>query len=274
MTLEQSEKYIMTKEELKAFEIPNNEPFRLEIHHKDVKYEFFIRIKKEDKNLLILGSGAFKPSAMSLPVFHRHSWIEDMDISMIFYNDPTLYRDRLMLGWGVGDDNTHYLNEISNILSIIQEKLSIQNSNMYFYGSSAGGFMSLMLAASFKNATAIVNNPQTIVTNYEQSVHRILNLFNLSEEEMYEKYSDRISVVEKFKKEDHVPRIYYLQNAYVEHDVARHLTPFLNQLREVNEEAVISKVHVELYFNKKLGHNPIGKQATIAYILGVMNPKI
>ncbi|RCW77400.1 glycosyl transferase family 2 [Saliterribacillus persicus] len=261
----------VNEEELNTFKIPLDTHFRLIVLINSVKYEYFIRLKSKSEKLLILGSGAYKPSAMSLPVFQRHSWIDDLDDSMIFYNDPTLYLDRLMLGWGFGDRDTHYLEKISEIINIIKDRINIQNENMFFYGSSAGGFMSLILAASIKGATAIVNNPQTIFTNYhEVHINKLLRLFDINKEDMETIYKDRTNVVEYFKHVSNIPKIFYMQNALVEHDVDNHLKPFINQLKDIDENITLNKIKLELYFNYKLGHNPVSKSETIDYIRKAM----
>jgi predicted rRNA methylase YqxC with S4 and FtsJ domains len=63
------------------------------------------------------------------------------------------------------------------ILKILISQLKIPEYNVLFYGSSAGGFMSLMLAGMFDNSIAVVNNPQTVVHNYYQRHVLILCFF-------------------------------------------------------------------------------------------------
>ncbi|GAA0421770.1 hypothetical protein GCM10008934_10290 [Virgibacillus salarius] len=242
-------------------------PFLLVVNKNGVKYEFFIRINKKSPKLLIFGSGAYKPSTMSLPVFQRHSWTEDMEESIIFYNDPTLYLDRLMLGWGFGDLQEHYLEVISDIIRELCELFNYGSDDTFYYGSSAGGFMSLMLSTMMKGSTAIVNNPQTIFTNYQEvHVNKLMRALNITKEIAENKYKDRVNTIHNFKKYNHVPKIKYLQNSVVEHDVNNHLIPFISGLKDIDESIITNKLQVDLYFDHKLGHNPVGKKATIQYI--------
>lgn len=259
-------------DDIPKLEITTKKPFLLEVNKNGVKYEFFVRINKKSSKLLILGSGAYKPSTMTLPVFQRHSWIDELEESMIFYNDPTLYLDHLMLGWGFGDLKEHYLKNISMILKDLSDFFNYKNENIFYYGSSAGGFMSLMLASMMKSSTAIVNNPQTKVTNYyEVHVNKLMKTLDITKEIAETEYDSRISVLSSFKKHNYIPKVKYLQNSVVEHDINNHLIPFVSQLKEIDESVLTNEIQIDLYFNRKLGHNPVGKRKTIEYIKNAIN---
>lgn len=268
------EKVSTTFNKIRDIEMQDNNPFLLEIVNNGVKYEFFVRINRKSKILLVFGSGAYKPSEMTLPVFQRHSWISDFEESMIYYNDPTLYLDRLTLGWGFGVPESHYLKVISDILKNIINLLGYKYDNTYFYGSSAGGFMSMILASMLKGSTAIVNNPQTIFTNYHPGpVKKLLNALDISEETAITDYEERVNVVSSFRKYGYIPRIYYLQNAFAKNDMENHLIPFLNEIKKLVGLDIYNNLKIELYFNHKLGHNPIGKTQTINFIKNIIYNK-
>lgn len=259
-------------QELQKLNLIFNETFILEVYKNKIKYEFLIRLNENSNKLLVFGSGAYQRSTGKLPLFHRHSWISEFEESIIFYNDPTLYLGSLTLGWGFGNAETHFLSKISIIIKNIKDLLDYKSENVYYYGSSAGGFMSLMLASMMNGSTAIVNNPQTIFTNYlNQYVNKLFNVVGISKEDALNKFYDRIDVTYRFKKEKYVPQIYYLQNVVVEHDVNNHLQPFLNGLVDMDEEVIKEKINIELYFDPKLGHNPIGKGQTIRFIKSIVN---
>lgn len=78
------------------------EPTYLTILIESVKYEFLIHLKKGSKKALVLGSGAYDPKkGHTPPIFHRHSWMDDIKDNVIYYNDPTLYLGDMNLGWGL-----------------------------------------------------------------------------------------------------------------------------------------------------------------------------
>ena len=77
-----------------------DEKFIFTVNYKNVKYEFFMNLQTESNKLLVMGNGAFNPEKGSLPVFQRSSWVDEIDESVIIYNDPTLYKGKINLGWG------------------------------------------------------------------------------------------------------------------------------------------------------------------------------
>jgi hypothetical protein len=247
-----------------------NEPFLLCIEWDSVVFEFFVRLKENSEGLLVLGSGAYDSSTMKPPVFQRHSWIEHFgDDSVIYYNDPTLYLGKINIGWGQGTIDRFYLKDLATILSKILAKTNIDNENVLFYGSSAGGFMSLILAGLVRGAIALVNNPQIIVTNFFQS--HVDALFQASYPELTvsditTKYKSRLNILEFYKDIQYYPEIYYLQNVACVHDIDNQLNPFINGLKSIQNGPLIHKFHLELYFNEQQGHNPLGLEETLQYI--------
>lgn len=240
-----------------------------------VPFEFLIYPKDNADKAVIFGSGAFNSDIMSPPIFNRHKWRDDFgSATTIYYNDPTLYLGKLNLAWGYGDKDRHFLEDIGNILKIILKKLTVSNSNTMFVGSSGGGFTSMILASMFKDSKVFVNNPQTDIRNYY--VKHVRQLYEI----VYpgEKVSGfsklephRANVVEFFKKQKHVPKIYYAQNLYVKHDTEKHMIPFVSELSTLNENIFKDKVNMHFYRNKEQGHNPISKEETIKIINNMLN---
>ena len=256
--------------------LPLNEPFLLTIDWLNVKYEFLVRIKNDSPNLLIFGSGAYQPSTMTLPLFHRHSWINNIHDSILFYNDPTLYLGKISLGWGHGNSERFYLEDISKLLHILASIMNIPNQRIFFYGSSAGGFMSLILSGFIKNSTAIVNNPQKNLSKYREN--NVNTLFKhahpgMKKEDILKTYADRINVIEFFKKINYVPKIYYLQNVKSKEDIENQLLPFIIGLQEIDENIISNSIQLDLYSNENEGHNPLGKQKTIDYLNKIVSLK-
>ncbi|MGN7178116.1 glycosyl transferase family 2 [Cytobacillus sp. SAFR-174] len=266
-------RYKIKYDQLNNFSFKKGAPYILIVDWHGVLFEFLIRIRNSEK-LLILGSGSFDPTRMKPPVFQRHAWIDDFKESLIYYNDPTLYLwDKLTIGWGNGTADRHYLKDVSVLLNKMILKLNYKKNNVYFYGSSAGGFMSLMLAGLIKGTTVIVNNPQTIVTNfYPHLVKQMLDVSypNLTIEEVKKRYKDRIIVIELYKKVNYVPKIYYLQNISSEKDMMNHLIPFMTDLKGMSEKVFADRLHIQLYADEKQGHNPIGKEETLDYINSII----
>ena len=68
------------------------------------------------------------------PIFQRHKWINDFDETVIYYNDPTLYLGQINIGWGQGEKNRFYLEEIAEILKTILAKVHIDQKILYVMG--------------------------------------------------------------------------------------------------------------------------------------------
>ncbi|SHF75738.1 glycosyl transferase family 2 [Ornithinibacillus halophilus] len=264
-------RYTVQYNELSSFQLPNeNTPFIIDVQKQQVSFEFLIRLKQESEKAIVFGSGAYDAtSELEPPIFQRHKWIKHFDDNLIYYNDPTLYLGKINLGWGFGYEDRHYLMEVASILKILLDKMSIEREKTLFYGSSAGGFMSLMLAGFIKGTIALVNNPQTIVWNYyDRHVNGMFSSAHpkLTREEIIDNYAERLNVLSFYKKINFVPNIIYLQNLASDRDLTHHLNPFIVGLGQIDMGDFIDRVKVDLYYDKELGHSPLRLKESLHYI--------
>lgn len=269
--LDSYQKYNINFMQLENYELPSDDtPFILTINKDDVNFDFLIRIKDDSDKALVLGSGAYDATSdLEPPIFQRHKWIKHFDETLIFYNDPTLYLGEINMGWGFGTAERHFLEEMAEIIDSLLQKMNIRNEKVLFYGSSAGGFMSMLLGGFLKGSSVLVNNPQTIVWNYyDRHVNAMFQsaILTLSRDEIIERHTDRLNVIDFYKKINYVPSITYLQNAASERDLTHHLTPFILGLEQVDEKAFISHLDVKLYMDRELGHSPLRLNESLAYI--------
>jgi len=263
-----------TFEKIDEINLTSRTPFILTVNWDNVKYEFLIRANSSSNELLVFGSGAYDPAKMKPPIFQRHSWTEHFDSNMIYYNDPTLYLGQMSLGWGHGNDDTFFLEKIAKVIEKLMIKMSVNAEDTLFYGSSGGGFMSMILAGYIKGSKALVNNPQTIIPNYYQThVNRLLEAAHpsLPTEESAKKYVTRLNVLEFFKEINYMPYIFYLQNTACNHDVVKHFMPFVRGLNTLKDSLTYDRLTIELYSNKEQGHNPLELDDTIHYIKQIKN---
>ncbi|EDX68178.1 hypothetical protein [Bacillus cereus] len=259
--------------QINDFKLIYDSPFLLNVDWNQTNYEFFIHLKNISPNLLVFGSGAYNAQKLKPPIFHRYSWTKHFNESIIFYNDPTLYLGPINLGWGFGTTNEFYLQNIANILEIIMKRIKVESNKVLFYGTSGGGFMSLILAGLIKGSTALVNNPQTIIPNYYQSHVNLLFESvqpHLTKTEIINKFSDRLNVLEFYKKTKYIPKIYYLQNILCEHDMQQHVLPFIEGLQGLNEQDFSNRINLKFYANKEEGHNPLGLEESILHINNIL----
>lgn len=252
-------------EDLYKIKFSQSESIILTVYKDNVKYEFLIKVNSLSDKVLVMGSGAYDYEKYELPVFQRFTWINDFDCNVIYYNDPTLYLGNITIGWGYGSSKKYYLGEIARILTDITNIICIKNENIIFYGSSCGGFMSIVLSTLIKGSTAIVNNPQTDISKYYivpvsrlfKSIYKNYDIKNIVENNLY-----RISVLETMRIESYIPKIIYLQNIACRFDMMNHLTPFIEGLQLLESICFKNNININLYYDNKQGHNPLSKKDT------------
>ena len=113
------------------------EPFILKVDWDKVTYEFLIRIKPDASNTIVLdGAGGFQEQPIGYLFFiDILGW---MNLKILLYIIMTLryILENYLLGWGQGELNRFYLQDIANILEIVFVKLKVDSKNVLFYGSS------------------------------------------------------------------------------------------------------------------------------------------
>ena len=233
----------------------------------NIDFYIHLNLKENNEQLIIFSNGAIDPNKSKPPIFMRHSWHEDFNASCIFIDDRTVHNNNLRIGWGVGSEDRHYLMDYSDIAQMIANTLSIQPENTYYYGSSAGGFMSMYLATLHKDTKAIVNNPQCYVDKYDQTnVNKLYtSIFpDYSTEEIKKKYAIRLSITSLFRQKNYVPEIYYVQNRLCSSDMKNQFNPFCNMLDRYDIDS--ANIKFILYNNLKSGHAPLQRDGTITLV--------
>ena len=262
-------------EEIQRINFPQNERFGLITYINNVKYEFLLNLKGSEQ-ILVLGSGA-RPENQTIedkqrPFFNRWSW--NFNESMIVYNDPTTYlNEEIRCGWGVGTIDDYYLENISKIILEITNNLKISNENIIFYGSSVGGFMSLMLSAMIKNSISIAEIPQLDISNYwRRHWERIIkySFHGLNEEQIKRDYGDRIDVIEKFKKERYIPKSLLILDCSDDYDLNEHYIPFFRRLMELPYSDAENNMRIRID-GKNQGHVPSDFDNTVNTISNMIS---
>ena len=231
-------------QDLNDLKLKFNKKIGLMIHWDDVKYEFILKLEKNSDELMVVGSAALgnkKNFDRSRPLFHRHTW--NFKRSTIYYNDPTYYVDDVIKGaWCFGTKDNYYLEKISIILNILIDKLNINRNKVMFYGSSAGGFTSLMLATLIKETLCLIDIPQIYINRFKSKVHHIdgwrpLKEYfygdEISDDEFLEMYKYRFNFVELCKKEKYIPKAYMILDCSVELDFNTQYSPFFQELNQL-----------------------------------------
>ena len=274
-------------DEVESYVFPLDEAFGLEVMYEGIKFCFIIKFSSTNKNLICCGPGAHARDSKTSkgvlkkpPFFDRWSWFKFFDESFIAYADPIFfYDDEITLGWFVGDKNQWYLETLSLIIEKLASNQGILNSNILFYGSSGGGFVSIGLGTLIKESKVLVNNTQFTIMNYKK--YHINNLFRvlknefagLSQSEILESLNYRLDTIELFKKENYVPIIdYYINVASIE-DLNKHCMNFLRDISEL--DCFNNDFTVHFYKEEKdKPHGPLPTNVTIDIINSFSKEKL
>ena len=264
--------------EIKNYNFPENELFGLEILENNVKYEFLIKLRPNNNKLICFGAkGGLDREKRDLPDFPRFSWHNSFQESLIYYADPTFYISKeIKTGWYMGTEDNWYLERIAEIILKIVENFEVENKNILFYGTSVGGFSSIMLATLFKKSTALVGNPQILISNHYDSPYNNIKKYCFNdqcEEKILEKYSYRFNVFDLFKRESYIPHIIYLVNAKSKRDLYKQCVPFIRELGKLSSFND-NDVEVIIYHDKDGHVGRVTRTVAIPLIKLVLDRKI
>lgn len=227
------------------------------------EYNVLIYVKERFDNLVVLSNGAVNYEKKAPPIFMRSKWAREIEGNLIYLDDPTIHNTKLNLGWGQGNSKEFALRVYSELIKKLVKLLKIEDNKTCYYGSSAGGFMSMILASMHEDSFSIVNNPQTDVRNYHEGhSYPLLELSYGNVDVAYSNYLERVNVAEAFKYTDNVPKVYYIQNQFSNHDLKFHVNPFIKSMKEY--ELDLEKIIFINYFDKEKGHTPLDKAPALA----------
>lgn len=242
-----------------------------------VDFEFYGKFRRDEAPLVVFGQSAITRPAAKPPVFHRWSWIDDLPYSCMVLNDPTLYlSDRIEGGWFQGTEDHFYMETAAALVSEIASVLGISSKKVIFFGSSAGGFTSMQMATIMNGSHALVQIPQVDMSDYHVSA-AIDDLLTYcyggkTLDEATSLYPDRWSVIQAFRKYQHIPNIWYLQNSHDTNHLIRHYSKFVSGISELMIEFPKlrnAKILTEFYsiaHPVRGGHTVLGKDKTVNYI--------
>lgn len=263
--------------ELSSFEFPLDEPFGLQVMYNDTIYCLVIRFSSNNKNLICTGPGAHERDTilngelLKPPFFDRWSWYKYFDESFIAYADPMLFYDEeIKIAWLIGNKEHWYLKDLSEIIEELCKNQNINHNNILFYGSSGGGYTSVVLGTLIKNSQVLINNSQLFVLNYwEYMVDAVFDMLydtfdGLDKNEIIQKIKYRLDVIELFKKENYAPFITYYVNSESEPDVTNHGIPFIKKIHKLKQFNGLNVIYYREI--KEFPHTPMASNQTIRII--------
>ena len=182
--------------------------------------------RKTSDTLLVVFHGALDRDA-DLPIFSGAQIASGLDVARLSFNDPSLYlSSELPLAWHAGNEHQPDLQSVTTRL-IKKVAASVGARRIILFGSSGGGFASLIQAAALPQATAVVANAQTNALLYHQvHVQKYLTLAWGGNRDAFIEAGGN-SAVDCFRALDAIPRVLYLQNSTDTFHIRDHLIPFV-----------------------------------------------
>ena len=258
--------------ELDGHEIIKDCLYVLRVIKDNVPYEYLINRRSCSDKLIVFNNGAIAEGNVSFPVFQRHSWANFLKTSSVFCMDPTLYLNSfLQLGWGIGKNDNYYLENSSLILKKIIQKMGICLEDTAIYGTSAGGYLSIIMGIYLKGAKVVADNAQLDVRNwiFKDALDSVIT-FSFDNIGTALNYRERFNIVDAFEKHHYVPKIYMHVNLCSPADNTKQLVPFLQMAETMTNIQEYNNMEVILHYSPEKGHNGIDMQEAVQFLYGIL----
>lgn len=259
--------------ELDSYQIQPDCLYILRVIKDNVPYEYLINRRKENDKLIVFNNGAVAEGNVSVPVFQRHSWAKMLKTSSVFCMDPTLYLNSfLQIGWGIGKNENYYLENSSLILKKIIKKMGIQLENTAIYGTSAGGYLSIIMGIYLKGAKVVADNAQLDVRNwiFKDALNSVIT-FSFDNVGDVLNYKERFNIIDAFEKHHYVPKIYMHINVCSSADNSTQLVPFLKTAETMTSIEEYNDIEVILHFDPEKGHNGIDMDEAVNFLYRILD---
>lgn len=214
--------------------------------------------------LVVTPNGAVDRKNVNLPVFARWNYHSIFNSPILSISDPALYlEDSLRIGWFAGTKSLDIAHFVSEVVTKVAEKLGIASDRIIFWGSSSGGFASILLASKIDGASFVsINGQSTINGYYSGHVEDYRKVFDnrSSINQIIVDHPLRWSVInslhESYSK-DLVTKGVVVQNVVDEMHYSKHYTPFCESfdLPVKGGKSDIYKLW-SLLFEHQKGHGP------------------
>ena len=262
--------------ELDKHDIRRDSMYVLRVIKDGVPYEYLINRRNDNDKLIVFNNGAIAEGNVNVPVFQRHSWANMLKTSSVFCMDPTLYINGfLQVGWGIGKNDNYYLENSSLILGKIIHKMGIKFEDTVIYGTSAGGYLSIIMGIYLKGTKVVADNAQLDVRHwiYKEALDAVIT-FGFDNIGDALNYKERFSVIDAFEKHSYVPETYIHVNMCSLADNSTQLVPFLKDAEKMKNIENFNDIKVILHFEPDKGHNGISMDEAIKFLYSLLGEKV
>ena len=247
----------------------------------------YLHVKSEaSKKIIFFLPGAYNRTK-GITQYQRHSWAEDYfhKFDCVFVDDPTINESNsLSIGWFQGNDGCNAFDALRKLVHFLIKQSKIDESDVVFFGSSAGGFTCLRLSNYFTKSTVIAINPQIYLDNYHKKFFYDMMSYSHSSVDIHNLSLDTI------KKISFIPDfspgcgpIYIIQNKFDDHHMLHHVGVLMKSFQNndsISTEFVScfgekinirNRINILYYEDHEKKHNPPGKGDTKNLILSLID---
>lgn len=221
--------------------------------------------------VVVLSNGAVDlQRSAGAPVFQRSSWWQHIDAHQIYACDPgTVGPGALSLSWGQLSEDYWAVPDLAKAVQALSSVLGVSDPrDRLYFGSSAGGFLSLGMAAHDAGSRVLVNNAQFDWTRWMAgAVNRLraARFGNALPADLRSRYPHRTDVLNLLGDTRGGPSsVNYLVNLGSRHDRAVDAARARRFLAENHEYA--DRFRIIGYRDDLAGHNPLSQDQTLAWI--------
>lgn len=221
---------------------------------------------KRDPRILVLGQDALLEGRTELPYFYRSKWHSLFDCSLITLNDPTLYDKR---GWTCGWwQKPGALSLSHKFIRSLADSCKVPDSNIVFYGASAGGYYAIASAHEFNESVLVADIPQIDLETspFAEKAKMVSSV-----------YGELKSVFDWWGADSSkvIRQIVYLQNSRDYKHTRTQLPAFLSGVASYvgGGEAKIKDLSIKFYENmdQSRGHSPMSTENLVPFLNGILN---
>jgi hypothetical protein len=179
------------------------------------------------------------------------------EATCVALSDPTLALDPGLLGgWFQGEPDHFYAETCARLITTLADRLSIPPERIVFYGSSAGGFTSILMASE-TGGHAVAEIPQVVMSDYHvgSAVRGLLQhcYGGVALREAKRRFGSRMDLTTRLLETRRLPNVLYLQNLADKVHLDRQMQPFLatvTQLWDEDEALRAKRLIVEAYHGR------------------------
>ncbi|GGA22634.1 hypothetical protein [Neptunicoccus cionae] len=193
------------------------------------------------------------------PIFQRWKWVERFSHSVVIAHDPLIKSTgSLQLAWYTGTNNGPDFDEIISVPLRLARSLS--DGEVCAFGSSGGGFASLMATVRNHVDSTLVINPQTNVLRYQPHMRdAFLKTYLEDPKTLQHADHERLSISGSLWRYYDKCRTQVVVNSHDSLHYNSHVLPLQRAVRRQNFKSIT----FDQYDDKKNGHNPPSMNRTL-----------